>query len=141
LMWQISRFHSFLWLSGGAFSDFYIHHIDHLCMMKNAWPIKAQALGGRHYRSSPEGNPYIDQNFDSYAVEYTFEDGAKMYMDGRCMIGAENIYSSHAHGTGGMAIVSKNGDCGTPSSTWSISDGPAPSARSALRSHTTACTT
>jgi len=118
LMWQISRFHSFLWLSGGAFSDFYIHHIDHLCMMKNAWPIKAQALGGRHYRNSPEGNPYIDQNFDSYAVEYTFEDGAKMYMDGRCMIGAENIYSSYAHGTGGMAIVSASGDCGLPSSTY-----------------------
>ena len=118
LLWQISRFHSFLWLSGGCFSDFYIHHIDHLCMMKNAWPIKAQALGGRHYRNSPEGNPYIDQNFDSYAVEYTFEDGAKMYMDGRCMIGAANIYSSYAHGTGGMAIVAKNGDCGLPSSTY-----------------------
>jgi len=118
LMWQISRFHSFLWLSGGCFSDFYIHHIDHLCMMKNAWPVKAQALGGRHYRNSPEGKPYVDQNFDSYAVEYTFEDGAKMYIDGRCMIGAENIYSSYVHGTGGMAIVAKNGDCGLPSSTY-----------------------
>jgi len=118
LLWQISRFHSFLWLSGGCFSDFYIHHIDHLCMMKNAWPIKAQALGGRHYRNSPEGHLYIDQNFDSYAVEYTFEDGAKLYMDGRCVIGAENIYSSYVHGSGGMAVVSKNGDCGMPSSTY-----------------------
>lgn len=27
LMWQISRFHSFLWASGGGFSDFTIHHI------------------------------------------------------------------------------------------------------------------
>src|SRR5262245_37786764 len=44
VMFQISRFHSFLWLSGGAFSDFYIHHVDHLCWMKNAWPIKAQGL-------------------------------------------------------------------------------------------------
>src|SRR3954471_10889469 len=31
LLWQISRFHSFLWASGGCYSDFYIHHIDHLC--------------------------------------------------------------------------------------------------------------
>jgi predicted dehydrogenase len=118
LLWQISRFHSFLWASGGCFSDFYIHHIDHLCMMKGAWPVKAQALGGRHYRNSPDGKPYIDQNFDSYAVEYTFEDGARMYMDGRCMVGAEAIYHSQVHGTKGMAIVSKNGDCGLPSSTY-----------------------
>ena len=26
LMWQIQRFHSFLWASGGVFSDYYIHH-------------------------------------------------------------------------------------------------------------------
>ena len=56
LLYQIQRFHSFLWASGGCFSDFYIHIIDHCCWMKNAWPVKAQALGGRHYRKSPEGS-------------------------------------------------------------------------------------
>jgi hypothetical protein len=40
----------FLWASGGCFAGFYIHHIDHCCRMKNAWPVKAQAVGGRHYR-------------------------------------------------------------------------------------------
>jgi predicted dehydrogenase len=30
LMWQISRFHSFIWASGGGYSDFNVHHIDHL---------------------------------------------------------------------------------------------------------------
>jgi predicted dehydrogenase len=116
LLWQISRFHSFLWASGGCFSDFYIHHIDHLCWMKNAWPIKAQALGGRHYRNSPEGDPWVDQNFDSYAVEYTFEDGSKFYMDGRCNTGAHPMYFSHVHGSKGMAIAAKNGDYSGPSS-------------------------
>jgi predicted dehydrogenase len=118
LMWQISRFHSFIWASGGGFSDFNIHHIDHLCWMKNAWPVKAQAIGSRHYRNTPEGLPFVDQNFDSYSVEYTFADGTKMYMDGRCMIGTAPIYSSYAHGTKGMAIVSKQSDCGRPSSTY-----------------------
>jgi predicted dehydrogenase len=117
LLWQISRFHSFIWASGGCFSDFYIHHIDHLCWMKNAWPVKAQALGGRHYRQSQEGALYVDQNFDSYSVEYTFADGAKLYMDGRCVTGCNDIYSSYAHGSKGMAIVAKNSDCGMPSST------------------------
>jgi predicted dehydrogenase len=112
LLWQIKYFHGFLWASGGMFNDFYIHHIDHLCWMKNAWPIKAQALGGRHYR----GN-YVDQNFDSYSVEYIFEDGARLYMDGRCVIGAADMYATYAHGTKGMAVVASAGDCNPPSST------------------------
>ena len=53
--------------------------------------VKAQALGGRHYRNSPDGDPWVDQNFDSYAVEYTFEDGSKFYMDGRCNSGAHTM--------------------------------------------------
>jgi len=116
LLWQIQHFHSFLWASGGCYSDFYIHHIDHLCWMKNGWPVKAQGLGGRHYRNSPEGDPWVDQNFDSYAVEYTFEDGSKFYMDGRCNVGCVPMYFSHVHGTKGMAIAAKNGDYGGPSS-------------------------
>jgi predicted dehydrogenase len=115
LLWQIRHFHSFLWASGGCFSDFYIHHVDHLCWMKNAWPVKAQAVGGRHYKNSAEGQPCVDQNFDSYSVEYTFADGAKMYMDGRCINGCNDIYSSYAHGSKGMAIVAKANDCTGPS--------------------------
>ena len=116
LLYQVKQFHSFLWASGGNYSDFYIHVIDHLGWMKNAWPVKAQALGGRHYRQSPEGVTYVDQNFDLYAVEYTYADGSKFNFDGRCMTGCEDIYSSYLHGTKGMAIASKSGDCGMPSS-------------------------
>ena len=115
LLWQIRNFHAFLWASGGCYSDFYIHHVDHLCWMKNAWPVKAQAVGGRHYKNSAEGQPCVDQNFDAYSVEYTFADGAKMYMDGRCINGCNDIYSSYAHGSKGMAIVAKANDCGAPS--------------------------
>jgi predicted dehydrogenase len=117
-MYQIRRFHSFIWASGGCYSDFYIHHIDHLCWMKNDWPVKAQGIGGRHYKKNPEGIEYVDQNFDSYSVEYTFKDGAKMYMDGRCINGAKPIYNSWVHGSKGIAIASKANDCGEPSSTY-----------------------
>jgi len=123
LMWQISRFHSFIWASGGGYSDFNIHHIDHLCWLKSPpgkdlWPVKAQGVGGRTYRNSTDGKPYVDQNFDSYAVEYTFEDGAKLYMDGRCMLGAAPMYHSFVHGTKGMAVAANSGDCNGPSSTY-----------------------
>jgi predicted dehydrogenase len=104
LMYQIDRFHSFLWASGGAFSDFYIHNIDECCWMKNAWPVKAQASGGRHYR----GNS-VDQNFDTYSVEYTFDDGAKLFLEGRCIDGAAKEHSSHAQGSKGCATISERG--------------------------------
>ncbi len=118
LMYQIQRFHSFLWASGGSYSDFYIHIIDHLCWMKNAWPVKAQALGGRHFRKSPEGIQYIDQNLDTYSVEYTYPDLTKLFFDGRCMEGCQGLYASYLHGSKGSAIVSKAGDIGQPSSIY-----------------------
>ncbi|HYT94674.1 MAG TPA: Gfo/Idh/MocA family oxidoreductase [Gemmataceae bacterium] len=104
LMYQIQRFHSFLWASGGAYSDFYIHNIDEACWMKNAWPISARGSGGRHYR----GNA-IDQNFDSYSVEYTFADGARFFLEGRTMEGCQTEFSTSVHGTRGSAIVSTSG--------------------------------
>ena len=80
-------------------------------------PVKAMAFGGRHYRTSRDGSiTYVDQNFDVYAVEYTFADGSSFMFDGRCMEGCSEIYSSFAHGSKGMAVVSKGGDCGMPSS-------------------------
>ena len=118
LDYQIRHFHAFLWTGGGCFSDFNIHLIDHLCWMKNAWPSKAQAVGGRHYKASPDGTPYVDQNFDTYSVEYTFPDGSKFYFDGRCMNGTAGIYSSYVHGTKGMGIASRANDCGGPSSIY-----------------------
>lgn len=118
LEYQIRRFHSFLWASGGCFSDFYIHIIDHMSWMKNSWPIKAQALGGRHYKTDSKGVPYVDQNLDTYSVEYTFEDGSKFFFDGRCVEGAEGIYSSYIHGTKGCAVGSRANDCGGPSATY-----------------------
>jgi predicted dehydrogenase len=104
LQWQIRRFHSFIWASGGLFNDFYIHNIDECCWMKNAWPVQAQASGGRHYR----GNS-VDQNFDNYSVEYTFDDGTKLFHYGRTMPGVHDEFASYAHGTKSLAVISSDG--------------------------------
>ena len=101
LLYQIKRFHSFLWASGGCFSDFLIHNIDECCWMKDAWPVRAQALGGRTNRGE-----YIDQNFDTYSVEYTFADGSKFLLDGRSAKNCHQEFASYAHGTKGAAIIS-----------------------------------
>lgn len=103
LMYQIQRFHSFLWASGGCYSDFYIHNIDELCWMKGAWPVEARASGGRHYRGDS-----VDQNFDNYSVEYTFADGTKLFLGGRCMAGCESHFAGYAHGTKGLGTIDSN---------------------------------
>ena len=103
LFYQIRRFHSFLWASGGCYSDFYIHSIDECCWMKGAWPVQAQASGGRHYRGHS-----VDQNFDNYSAEYTFADGAKLFLYGRCISGCYEQFDSYAHGTKGVASISES---------------------------------
>jgi predicted dehydrogenase len=104
LHYQIRRFHSFLWASGGCYSDFLIHNIDECCWMKDAWPIMAKAIGGRQYHDYHKKD--VDQNFDHYAVEYTFADGAKLLLEGRNTPGCWHEFASYAHGTKGSAIIS-----------------------------------
>ncbi len=72
--------------------------------MKNDWPVEAKASGGRHYR-----NDYVDQNFDTYSVEYTFKDGSKLFLDGRTMPNCHSEFASYAHGTKGSAVISASG--------------------------------
>jgi len=104
VLYQIQKFHSFLWASGGMYNDYYIHQIDELSWMKGAWPIEAHALGGRHYRDD-----YVDQNLDTYDVEYTYPDGARLFYQGRNISGCKGGFSSYVHGTRGSGIVSKSG--------------------------------
>lgn len=104
LLYQIREFHAFLWASGGAYSDFLIHNIDECCWMKDAWPVEAKSSGGRHYRGD-----YVDQNFDTYSTEYTFADGSKLFLEGRCMEGCATEFASYAHGSKGSAVISTSG--------------------------------
>jgi predicted dehydrogenase len=101
LAYQIRNFHAFLWASGGCFSDFLIHNIDECCWMKDDWPVAAKGYGGRHYRFEN-----VDQNFDQYTVEYTFRDGTKLMLEGRCIAGCDNEFASYAHGSKGSAVIS-----------------------------------
>lgn len=100
LLYQIQKFHAFLWASGGVFSDFYIHQIDECSWMKNAWPVEAMALGGRHYRGDS-----LDQNFDVYSVQYTYPDGTRLFYEGRNMPGVHTEFASYAHGAKGSAVI------------------------------------
>ena len=104
LLWQVKRFHGFLWASGGLFSDYYVHHVDEVCWMKGGWPVRAEATGGRQLRAKLD-----DQNFDNYAVEYTFDDGTKFFYSGRAMKNCEQKFGVYGQGSKGAFTVSGSG--------------------------------
>jgi len=101
LLYQIQRYLGFMWASGGVFHDFVAHNVDECCWMKGAWPVRADGMGSRCYRSGE-----VDQNFDHYSVEYTFPDGAKLFLNSRYMPGCREEFASYAHGTKGSAVIS-----------------------------------
>lgn len=72
--------------------------------MKNAWPVKAEAVGGRHFQGKLN-----DQNFDSYGVEWTFADGAKFFYSGRAMKDCEQKFSLFGQGSKGSFMISASG--------------------------------
>ena len=104
LQWQVKRFHNFLWVSGGIYSDYSIHHIDEASWMKGAWPVKAEAIGGRHFQGKMN-----DQNFDSYGVEYTFADDATFFYYGRTMRDTRLNFGVYGQGSKGAFKISGSG--------------------------------
>jgi len=98
LVFQLQHPNSFTWVSSGFFIDWHCHNIDVACWVKEAWPISAQGFGGRCYKEA--GN-----QFDHYAVEYTFADGTKLFAFSRHMKGCWNTYSDYAHGSKGSAVI------------------------------------
>ena len=95
LLWQISRFVHFLWVSGGLFAEMNIHQIDELCWIKDQWPVAAHGVGGRVANSRDHG-----QNLDSLSIEWTFPDGTKAmdvvrWLGGHC----HTEFATYIHGT------------------------------------------
>lgn len=101
VLFQVQRYLSFIWASGGVFHDYVAHNVDECCWMKGAWPIRADGMGSRCYRGDA-----VDQNFDHYSVEYTFPDGARLFLNSRYMFGCREEFASYAHGTHGSAVIS-----------------------------------
>jgi predicted dehydrogenase len=101
LLYQVQHYLSFLWASGGLVHDYTSHNIDECCWMKDAWPVRAVGSAGRCHRGDA-----VDQNFDHYNVEYTFADGARLFMHARNISGCYGEFASYAHGTKGSAVIS-----------------------------------
>ncbi|OHB81403.1 MAG: hypothetical protein A2W31_08630 [Planctomycetes bacterium RBG_16_64_10] len=96
---QIRNYSCFTWVNGSFILDWLIHNIDVCCWVKNAWPVSAQGQGGRQQRREP------DQLFDHYAVEYTFDDGTRLFAQGRHMTNCWGFFGDVIHGAKGSAVL------------------------------------
>jgi predicted dehydrogenase len=107
LLWQIRRPYQFYWASSGIFLELMIHQIDECCWIKDAWPVSAHGVGGR-----APGVADASQNLHSYAIEYTFADGAKAFVTGRYLPKCHSDFSTFLHGT--RAAAQFSGDIHAP---------------------------
>ncbi|MCC6354452.1 MAG: Gfo/Idh/MocA family oxidoreductase [Verrucomicrobiae bacterium] len=96
---QIRNYSNFTWLNGSFLLDWLIHNLDVCCWVKNAWPVSAQAMGGRQVRTQP------DQLFDHYAVEYAFPDGTRLFAQGRHQENTWGFFGDVIHGSKGCAVL------------------------------------
>ncbi len=103
LLWQIRRPYFFLWASSAWFIEMMIHQVDECCWIKDAWPISAEGLGGREPNSTD-----CSQNLHTYAIEYTFADGAKAMVSSRSWQNCKNEFATFVHGTKCAAQFSGN---------------------------------
>lgn len=96
---QITNYSNFTWINGSFFLDWLIHNLDVSCWTKGAWPVTAQAQGGRAVRTDK------DQLFDHYAVEFRFEDGTKLMAQGRHQANTWGFFGDVVFGTKGCAVL------------------------------------
>lgn len=96
---QIRNYSNYTWLNGSFLLDWLIHNLDVACWAKNAWPVSAQAQGGRQVRTEP------DQLFDHYMVEYSYPDGTRMVAQGRHIPNCWGFWGVIVHGASGSAIL------------------------------------
>ncbi len=96
---QIRNYSCFTWLNGSFILDWLIHNLDVCCWAKGSWPVSAQGQGGRQQRRVP------DPMFDHFAVEYSFEDGTRMFAQGRHMVSCWSFFGDVIHGASGSAVL------------------------------------
>jgi predicted dehydrogenase len=109
--WQLRNWNYFTWLSGDHIVEQHVHNLDVIHWIMGKLPIKAMGMGGRQGRGGREhGHIY-----DHFAVEFEYEDGARMFSQCRQMAGSDGKVEEAVVGTKGSSncknyIKMRNGE-------------------------------
>ncbi len=90
--WQLRNWLYFTWLSGDHIVEQHVHNIDVMNWAMGGPPESAYGMGGRQARTDPA----YGHVFDHFAIEYVYENGARIgsmcrQQDGTDVRVAENI--------------------------------------------------
>ncbi len=102
LEYQMRNWYYFNWLCGDHIDEQHIHNIDVCNWLKDAYPVTAQGSGGREVRDGKD----FGQIFDHHFVEFTYDDGTKMFSQCRHIKDCWRSVSEHAHGSEGTCNIS-----------------------------------
>ncbi len=103
LEYQVYNWYHFCWLSGDNICEQHIHNIDVGNWVRgDKHPVEANGMGGctARYLGAAKGTGQI---FDHHFVEFTYEDGTKMFSQCRHMKSCFNSVSEAAHGPKGTS--------------------------------------
>ena len=102
MQYQCNNWYHFIWSCGDQICEQHIHNLDVGCWAKNAFPVKANGMGGWGRRMNGDGKD--SQIYDHTFVEYTFADGSTMHSQGRHLQNSFRKVGESAHGTKGDAF-------------------------------------
>ncbi|MFZ2639474.1 MAG: Gfo/Idh/MocA family oxidoreductase [Verrucomicrobiia bacterium] len=103
MVYQLRNPYHFLWLNGDYFVDALLHFIDIGLWVKGGHPISAQGQGGRQFYTEMQSGDC----FDHHTVEFTFQDGMKMFAQTRQIPRCWNNASAQVHGAKGVADIGR----------------------------------
>lgn len=104
MQYQLRNWYQFLWLSGDFIVEQHIHNLDTINWFKNAYPVKAQGMGGREVRKGKDSGEIYDHHF----VEFQYADGSIYNSQCRQIPGTMNVYGDIMIGTKGKINTLNN---------------------------------
>ncbi len=96
--YQMRNWYHFVWLSGDHICEQHVHNLDVCNWVKNGHPVEANGMGSCHCRD----NRGVGQIYDSHFVEFTYQDGTKMYSQCRQQPNTWEKVTQIVHGVKGM---------------------------------------
>lgn len=107
--YQMRNWYHFVWLCGDNICEQHVHNLDVCNWAKKAHPIAANGMGNCLQRyAHRDASTGKGQIFDNHFVEFTYEDGSKMYSQCRQMPGTWVHVGEGVHGTKGMSNCRAN---------------------------------
>jgi myo-inositol 2-dehydrogenase/D-chiro-inositol 1-dehydrogenase len=120
--YQMRNWYYYTWLCGDHIVEQHIHNLDVSNWFVDGHPTDANGMGGREVRTAPQ----YGQIFDHHFVEFSYDNGVKMFSQCRHIPGCFNSVTEHIHGTKGVANLSDRRAEITGPNAWRSGDSPNP---------------